>query len=88
MPELKIIMGPDDVDAYLDEHNLGDGFAPIDAVLLQLSGTSSGMPCVMFSIEVVGKLVLAKTSYRLFMAAVGGIQGMLQRLEEQQREGN
>ncbi len=82
MPVLDIIMDPQEVNDYLEANDLGKGWAPIHAVLMQTHGaTESGQPAIMFVIEVDGKKVLAKTTYRLFMAAVGGIQGTLVRLE-------
>jgi hypothetical protein len=76
---MSMILAPEAVNEYLERNGLTEGYAPIEAVLLQTEGaTASGQPCVQFAIRLPdGKLVLAKTTLNLFRAAVTAVEGRL-----------
>lgn len=67
---ISIVLDPDLVDAYLDEHDLGEGNynVEIEAALLQRFGTKAGLPAVMLVVEVAGQKYVAKMTMRMFEA--------------------
>jgi hypothetical protein len=74
MIPLTIMLGPNDVNAYLEEHGLDEGFCPLEAVLLQQHGaTRSGQPAVLLVATVNGKRVVIKTTLTLFESAYRAI---------------
>jgi hypothetical protein len=76
---LSIILHPEAVNEYLVEHKLEQDSVPIDALLLQEEGTSSGRACVMLVFVLPdGRKVLAKTTFQLLNAAVRGCRGALE----------
>lgn len=78
MTPCTIVVHEKAVNEYLTERNLMDGFVPLEAVLLQLEGTSGGLPCVMMVAEVDGKKVLIKTSLRMLLAATRALNGVVE----------
>lgn len=74
MPVLNMLLKLEDVNAYLTEHGLQQGSAPIVAALLHHGGMASGQPAVMLVIEVDGKKVLAKTSLQILETMLSGMR--------------
>lgn len=69
MTPIRMLLDPQLVNAYLLEHGLAEGYAPIEAALVQYEGAyPSGHPAVMLVIDVDGKKVLAKITLRLLEA--------------------
>lgn len=79
MNRLRLILDAQAVDGYLEEHGLAEGFAPIDAVLLQLMGTEAGEPCAMIVIDVEGKKRLAKTTLSLLEKGAHALRDAVER---------
>jgi hypothetical protein len=71
-----IVTTEEAVNEYLTEHQLMDGFAPLEAVLLQLEGTAGGLPCAMLVAEIGGRKVLIKTTLRMLLAATRALNGV------------
>lgn len=65
MPSLNMILNAEAVNTYLETHKLEDGHVPIEAALIQYAGMESGQPAVLLTINVDGRIVLAKTSLQL-----------------------
>lgn len=91
---MKLIIEPDDVDAYLHEHNLDNPIStlPLVACLLQPEATMDDRrAAVMFVIELPGgRKVLARTTYNVLTMAMAACRGSLQRmgLWERERQGD
>jgi len=75
MPQLQLVMGVDEVNAFVSEHGLVDSFVPITHALLQHGGMSNGQPCVMLVFEHEGKKFIAKTSLQLLETMTGAMRG-------------
>jgi len=65
MPMTMTLMGEREVEAYLTDYGLTEGFVRIDAALLGRGQMSSGQPALMLVIQVDGKHVLVKTSLQM-----------------------
>lgn len=81
MTPIAVLTDPDNVSTYLAEHNLLDGYAPIEAVMCQPNGTVRGHTAVLIVIDINGKRVLAKTT----LALLDGALTMLQAAEQRER---
>jgi hypothetical protein len=75
----RLLLSEEAVDAYLTDHGLQEGACPVRAVLLQLHGTTSGQPAVMFVVEVDGKKVIAKITLNTLIAVTGGMRAGAER---------
>jgi hypothetical protein len=70
MTPMNLIVDPIAVDAFLHKHNLENGSAPIETILMQHGGTSSGQPAVLLIIDAAdGQKIVAKTTLRLLEAS-------------------
>lgn len=69
MADMSLVIDQNRVNEVLKEHGLERGSVPVEAVLMQHGGTSSGQPAVMLIIEVDGRKVLAKTTLRMLETA-------------------
>lgn len=85
---VRCIVTEEAVNAYLAENNLESGYVPIVAALLQPHGTATGRPVVNFVVEIDGKKVVAKLTWRLLEVVCGGMRGALERLAQSDPTGN
>lgn len=88
MPMVSVLLGEEEVDAYLKEHGLEEGFVPLEAALLQLHGTQDGKPAIMLIAEVDGKKRVIKTSVHILGMIMGAVQGTLIRLANEAEQQN
>lgn len=78
MTPLQIIAHDDAVTEYLAEHELEHGFVPLEAVLLQMGGTTSGLPAALLVVEIDGCKVLIKTPLKLLLAGTRALNGVVE----------
>jgi hypothetical protein len=80
VPSTKVILDPGDVNEYLDDHKLTQGFVEFDTILFQERGTTTGAPCVLMAVEIDGKKHLVKTTLRLWLAIGQALDGAAKRV--------
>ncbi len=71
---LRVILDEQLVNDFVRERGLEYGAERLEAVLMQLHGTSRGMPCAMLVFEVEGKPVMVKTTLRNFLIAAKSLE--------------
>lgn len=69
MPHAQLILHPDQVNAYLEEHELESSFHTIEAILMHMGGVAGGKSAVMIVATIEGKKHIFKTSLDIFAVA-------------------
>jgi hypothetical protein len=89
MPALRVLISPEAVDAYVDEHDLAEGSVELEAMALQRGGMVSGAPAVLISFVLDdGTRVVGKTSLQLLDMAASAFRGALEGEADRRRRGN